>query len=70
MSDRDEIPRNVEQARAQAMVRNDAAAMVYYIHAIQGVEKVVRLTHNREEKQECQKVSNEKFKVFAIAMHK
>ena len=30
----DEIPRNVEQARAQAMVGNDAAAMVYYLRAV------------------------------------
>ena len=60
--DLDEVTGNVKQAREQALVGNYDDSKVYYIGAIQGVQKVVRLTYNPETKQKWREVSNEKFK--------
>ena len=47
---------NVKQAREQALVGNYDDSKVYYVGAIQGVQKVIKQTHDPETKQKWQEV--------------
>lgn len=47
---------NVKQAREHALVGNYDDSKVYYVGAIQGVQKVIKHTHESETKQKWQQV--------------
>ena len=56
MSEIDGISGNVKQAREQGLVGNYEDSKVYYVGAIQGIQKVLKQTHDPETKQKWQEV--------------
>lgn len=56
MSEMDSVSVNVKQAREQALVGNYDDSKVYYVGAIQGVQKVLKQTHDPETKHKWQEV--------------
>lgn len=56
MSEIEGVTANVKQAREQALVGNYDDAKVFYTGAIQGVQKVIKMTHDTETKRKWQEV--------------
>ena len=56
MSEIEGVTVNVKQAREQALVGNYDDAKVFYTGAIQGVQKVIKMTHDTETKRKWQEV--------------
>ena len=56
MTEIDGISGNVKQAREQGLVGNYEDSKVYYVGAIQGIQKVIKQTYDPETKQKWQEV--------------
>ena len=56
MSEIEGVTVNVKQAREHALVGNYDDAKVFYAGAIQGVQKVLKITHDSETKRKWQEV--------------